>query len=158
MGWHPNRAYIQVTASIVVDSCFPGGNIATAAIASLAPLALEIEGNTDISLDSTSKYWLYFRIRGFRRDRLLKFILKNANHLRKYLGQSRVRPYMVFREEGEENWQSLLTPIDLYVRACLSSSPKTRSCREASPSNRRSTSGRSGATCPPTTCRRGRKS
>ncbi len=96
--WHPNRAYIQLSTSIVIDSCFPGGNVATASLVSLAPLTIEIEGNTDISMDPSAKYWLYFRIRGFRKERPLKFILKNANHLRKYLGQTRIRPYMVYRE------------------------------------------------------------
>jgi hypothetical protein len=66
-------------------------------------------------MDPSAKYWLYFRIRGFRKDRQFKFVLKNANHLRKFLGQTRIRPYMVFREEGEENWQPNSAPIDLYV-------------------------------------------
>lgn len=96
--WHPNRAYIQLSTSIVIDSCFPGGNIATAALTSLAPLTVELEGNTDISMDLNAKYWLYFRIRGFRRDRPIKFVLRNTNHLRKYVGQTRIRPYMVYRE------------------------------------------------------------
>jgi len=88
---------LQLTTGIVLDSCFPGGNIASASILSNNPLTIEVEGNTDITLDNTSKYWLYFRIRGFRKDRPLKFILKNANHLRKYFGQPRYKAYMVYR-------------------------------------------------------------
>ena len=53
---------------------------------------------TDVSNDSNAKYWLYFRIRGFKKDRPIRFLLKNANHLRKYYGQTRYKPYMMFRE------------------------------------------------------------
>lgn len=40
--WNPNRAYIQLNNNIVIDSCFPGGNIATANILSPSPLTIEI--------------------------------------------------------------------------------------------------------------------
>lgn len=112
--WHPNRTYLQLQNNIVIDSCFPGGNVATANVITACPLTIEVEGNTDVSLDSNSKYWLYFRIRGFRKDRPLKFILKNANHLRKYYGQCRYKPYMMVREE-EESWQANPCPLDITV-------------------------------------------
>lgn len=38
--WHPNRAYIQLSQVIVIDSCFPGGNVASASIISSAPLTI----------------------------------------------------------------------------------------------------------------------
>lgn len=65
--WHPNRAYHNLPNSIVIDSCFPGGNVATATLIATNPLTIEVEGNTDINLDTSSKYWLYFRIRGHRK-------------------------------------------------------------------------------------------
>jgi hypothetical protein len=95
--WHPNRNYLPLNYGILIDSCFPGGNVASAHIISPSPLTIEVEGNTDVSLDTSSKYWLYFRIRGFRKDRPLKIILRNANHLRKYYGQSRYKPYMMVK-------------------------------------------------------------
>lgn len=65
--WHPNRSYLQLSHGIVIDSCFPGGNIASATITSHSPLTLELEGNTDISMDNAAKYWLYFHIRGYKK-------------------------------------------------------------------------------------------
>lgn len=100
-----------MTPTIVIDSCFPGGNIASAAIVNPSPLTIEIEGNTDVNLDNSSKYWLYFRIRGFRKDRPIKMVVKNANHLRKYMGQNRIRPYMVYKDETDDNWKPVLAPI-----------------------------------------------
>jgi hypothetical protein len=113
--WHPNRAYIQLNNGIVLDSCFPGGNIANANLTNNNPITIELEGNTDISLDNSSKYWLYFRIRGYRKDRPIKFILKNANHLRKYYGQPRYKPYLAYKED-EDDWQAMSTPIDMNVK------------------------------------------
>lgn len=65
--WHPNRAYLNLPNSIIIDSCFPGGNVATASLIASNPLTIEVEGNTDINLDTSSKYWLYFRIRGYKK-------------------------------------------------------------------------------------------
>jgi hypothetical protein len=95
--WHPNRAYIQLAHGIVIDSCFPGGNVADAVVTCNSPLTIELEGNTDISFDNSAKYWLYFHIRGFRKDRPIKLVLRNANHLRKFYGQPRYRPFLVYR-------------------------------------------------------------
>lgn len=103
-------------------------------------------------MDPLAKYWLYFRIRGYMKDRPLKFILKNANHLRKYLGQTRIRPYMVFREEAEEQWQPLPSPIDLSVSLKRHSSQKMDSCRAYSASNHKGILKRGSPIYLPTIC------
>jgi hypothetical protein len=54
-------------------------------------------------------------MRGIRKDRPIKIILKNANHLRKYMGQNRIKPYMVYKDESDDNWRPVLAPIELYV-------------------------------------------
>lgn len=103
-------------------------------------------------MDPSAKYWLYFRIRGYRKDRPVKFVLRNANHLRKYLGQTRIRPYMVCREEAEEHWQPLSSPIDLSVPLKTCSSRKMGSCREYSPTNHKRIRKRGSPIYPPTIC------
>jgi len=40
--WHPNRAYLNLPNSIIIDSCFPGGNVATASLIASNPLTIEV--------------------------------------------------------------------------------------------------------------------
>ena len=40
--WHPNRNYLPLNYGILIDSCFPGGNVASAHIISPSPLTIEV--------------------------------------------------------------------------------------------------------------------
>lgn len=54
-------------------------------------------------------------MKGLKRDKTIKFILRNANHLRKFWGQTKYKPYMVYKEE-ESEWQAVANYIELCVR------------------------------------------
>jgi hypothetical protein len=38
--WHPNRSYLTLSNGLILDSCFPGGNLASASIIANSPLAI----------------------------------------------------------------------------------------------------------------------
>ena len=120
---NPNHTHVALPQGLSADSCFPTGNLFNAALTATVPLTLEVEGNSDVGPDPYAKYWLHFRVRALRRDKALKLSLRNANHLKKYIGQFKYRPYMVYREEGE--WQP--TPfLEVNVQVAHSANRRRR--------------------------------
>ena len=63
-------------------------------------------GNPDIETDQYPKYWLHFSLQILSVERKLKFILKKAYALAKFLRDRRYKPYMTYRKE-DNDWMIL---------------------------------------------------
>ena len=94
---------------------FPSGNVGSARITHFDPLTIEIKGNPDHSNDSFSRYWLFFRIKGYLKSTKINFILKDVNHLRKFYNcdKSFLRPSMVYKIN--DNWRDITSELSLKV-------------------------------------------
>jgi hypothetical protein len=80
-----NRNHFTLENGISLDSMFPAGNICSANLVNFNPCIVELKGNTDFKNDPLSRYWLYFRLICTENVKKIKFVLKDANHLRKFV-------------------------------------------------------------------------